>query len=633
MVKITDEGLSKETRKLRKKKIMSENDNNSSSHKIKQRNMGRMLTRSSSHLSSAPTYANVTSKNNGKRKDNTSMSDSSEDSQTTDTVLEAPDTPIPRSNSQSSSSSDSAEDDGAQSEEELQTLVVAIEYDSLDEYCTDDLLEELEQLGPLRHKLADEPSTTRQKKQGSGNNKKSRRGSKKRTSHHKRRAQKHSPKSPQPPRPQYNHERTQALIERAPDDYWTYHAGNSNMIGDVNESSPLAVVHSFKDQGPVLGMTLSKDGTLLATFCTLGTINIWDVQNELCLLIRLQDNQEDQIDEFYCGLFRDQYLLAGGKLKDRHCWSVEDEDCHILPCPIKIFDMFDGKVAGQLDGHSEEVLCIKSLQFESKNYYVSTSQDGYIIKWQMDSDWKTLIESTRMSDGITCMAFSISFVPDTGNKYFMGACDAHLRLYDFEDAQLLQTFDGLYTSYCDCGKFIKWLDAEQYLADEQKSSASHLNKGQFWNQSDDSSLVDIESDESTHDQKDATSAFIITRGAEMVDGDVISIPNSCTLHQLIYPTKTGGLFELKEIRRYDHEGYRANSWMVKISTNGRYIFAPTMEGQVFVFNLLTGQVTGIIKAHEDLEVRDVILHPFLPLMFSCGDDGVVNVYSCSNLAE
>lgn len=39
-----------------------------------------------------------------------------------------------------------------------------------------------------------------------------------------------------------------------------------------------------------------------------------------------------------------------------------------------------------------------------------------------------------MDDGLTCMAFTVSFVPNTGNKLFMAACDAHLRLYDFEEA-------------------------------------------------------------------------------------------------------------------------------------------------------------------------------------------------------
>lgn len=50
----------------------------------------------------------------------------------------------------------------------------------------------------------------------------------------------------------------------------------------------------------------------------------------------------------------------------------------------------------------------------------------------------TLLDSTPMVDGVTCMAFTISFVPNTGNKYFMAACDEHLRLYDFEQAMVRQ---------------------------------------------------------------------------------------------------------------------------------------------------------------------------------------------------
>jgi len=53
------------------------------------------------------------------------------------------------------------------------------------------------------------------------------------------------------------------------------------------------------------------------------------------------------------------------------------------------------------------------------------------------------------------MAFTVSFVPNTGNKYFLGACDDVMRLYDFETAQLLQTFPTGYSSYCDCLKFVR----------------------------------------------------------------------------------------------------------------------------------------------------------------------------------
>ena len=51
----------------------------------------------------------------------------------------------------------------------------------------------------------------------------------------------------------------------------------------------------------------------------------------------------------------------------------------------------------------------------------------------------------QMEDGITCMAFTVSFVPNTGNKYFLAAADENLRLYDFENAavRILSTANGM----------------------------------------------------------------------------------------------------------------------------------------------------------------------------------------------
>src|SRR4051812_6197077 len=90
--------------------------------------------------------------------------------------------------------------------------------------------------------------------------------------------------------------------------------------------------------GPIISMTLSPDGTLLATFCTSGSAKIWDARDDFRLLRKLRDAAEADIDEFYCGRFApDQaHLLVGGKLKDRRRWSAEDDDNHILPCPLKV---------------------------------------------------------------------------------------------------------------------------------------------------------------------------------------------------------------------------------------------------------------------------------------------------------
>lgn len=89
--------------------------------------------------------------------------------------------------------------------------------------------------------------------------------------------------------------------------------------------------------GPVTAMTLSPDGVILATFSSTGAIQLWDIADNFKLLRRIRDHGETQIEEFYCGKFsNDQELIvAGGKLKNRSVWSSQDDDNHILPCPIK----------------------------------------------------------------------------------------------------------------------------------------------------------------------------------------------------------------------------------------------------------------------------------------------------------
>lgn len=98
--------------------------------------------------------------------------------------------------------------------------------------------------------------------------------------------------------------------------------------------------------------------------------------------------------------------------------------------------METGKVIATLHGHDEEILSIKALRFNGENHYISTSQDGHIIKWRMADDWTTLVEMKKMEEEETCMAFNVSFVPNTGNKYFIAACDELIRLYDFEHGKV-----------------------------------------------------------------------------------------------------------------------------------------------------------------------------------------------------
>ncbi|KAI7864499.1 WD40-repeat-containing domain protein [Spinellus fusiger] len=494
------------------------------------------------------------------------------------------------------------------------------EHDSMDQVDTDDLLEEAEHLPPFRTALA--KTLTKTLTKTLSKTKPKRRGTTIKT------PAKLKPEPVKKVKKQlvYSPTKVKQLSTKYPDRYWSFHVESGHaMIDVINQDHPIATVPcQISDQAPITSMTISPDGTLLATFSNVGAVKIWDIEDEFRLVRKLRDMEEAHIDEFYCGKFvsETQALMAtGGKLKDRHRFSVQDEDNHILPCPIKIFDIETTKVLATLHGHAEEILCIKALQFKSENYYISTSQDGYIIKWHMGSDWITLLDSNRMEDGMTCMAFTVSFLPNTGNKYFMAACDEHLRLYDFEDAQLLQTFEDMYSSYCDCGKFIQWFDADAYEANQQKEDLNQEEE-----------MIDIES---CIEKEPEQHAWFISRGTELCDisEGVSSLPNTVTLHKLIYPTQTGGEFVLEQIQKYKHEDYHSNSWLVKITSNGRYLLAPTIYGQIFVFNLMHGQLTAILKDHQDIEVRDVIFHPYRPLIFSSGDDGCVKVYSYKQLME
>lgn len=59
---------------------------------------------------------------------------------------------------------------------------------------------------------------------------------------------------------------------------------------------------------------------------------------------------------------------------------------------LQIFDVMSGKLVQSLAGHAEEVLCIKLLRFEGKQYLVSASQDGTIIKWCLSDDFRYLLQ-------------------------------------------------------------------------------------------------------------------------------------------------------------------------------------------------------------------------------------------------
>lgn len=76
----------------------------------------------------------------------------------------------------------------------------------------------------------------------------------------------------------------------------------------------------------------------------------------------------------------------------------------------------------------------------------------------------------------------------------------------------MQTFEDKYSSYCDCGKFVNWIDQP-----ELDKTIEDMDK-----QVTDLSVNDIKEDElmqidNINNDQDAPYAWFISRGAEMCD--------------------------------------------------------------------------------------------------------------------
>lgn len=120
--------------------------------------------------------------------------------------------------------------------------------------------------------------------------------------------------------------------------------------------------------------------------------------------------------------------------------------------------------------------------------------------------------------------------------------------------------------------------------------------------------------------------YVMSRGVEVLDAEentINTIPNNIKLHKLFYPLNQDDKFELKLIQSYTHPEYRSNSWGVKISSNGKYIAAPTYDGNVFFFHIKSGEVGCILRDHKEIEMRDVLFHDSADLVFTCADGKII----------
>lgn len=165
-------------------------------------------------------------------------------------------------------------------------------------------------------------------------------------------------------------------------------------------------------------------------------------------------SQEKHIEEFFVLSWSEdgRFIIAGGKLKSRTSWSLQDEDCHILPCPLKVFNITSGEVSNPshaqnltptqvvetLHGHEEEILCLKRIKFDGETFLISGSEDGRMIKWKMNRDYG-LVKKEMMDDLTTNMVISLTFVPDCGNRYYLASSDTDIKLFDFQHGKVISS--------------------------------------------------------------------------------------------------------------------------------------------------------------------------------------------------
>jgi WD40 repeat protein len=378
-------------------------------------------------------------------------------------------------------------------------------------------------------------------------------------------------------------------------------------VNQIDEKRPLAEVGTVGDHGAILAISFSPDGALLATLSTMGQVKLWrvpekEIDGNWYHVATFRDPSEQAIEEYYCCEWLEGegevYLVVAGKRKDRHRWSDADDDNHVLPGIVKIFNL-QGEVVHRLEGHEEEILYLKIVRYENENFLLSCSQDGYIMSWNFSNDWREMRRCNRLTDGESCMVFSIEPLPGSGNRILLAACDDKLRVFDLQSQKLLQSFSSGYTAYCDHALFIDPRALDPILFPRKESD---------W--------------------------FVVARGVELLDSETLT-PMAVNSVKIFKLSLEKGKFSLQEILSLKDPSYNANSWLMKLAVSGSSLFVPTVTGELFCIDLnlallpeckLSDCMTAHIRHHDPLEVRQALLHPDLPLLLTCADDGMVKIY-------
>lgn len=303
---------------------------------------------------------------------------------------------------------------------------------------------------------------------------------------------------------------------------------------------------------------------------------------------------------------------------------------------MKLFDVISGLVVRRFEAHTDAVLCVRFVRLLGHLCLATGSEDGSIIKWPLAHDYRRVAgalgqqsvargcgssgrsgpctslpgEPTRMADRTTSMVYDAVSVPHCAGKYLLGACDTTLRIYDFEAGALVPTdFGALYTSSCDGVELV-----EPHVLPAADGACYVITRG--------CEVLDAEhgtaraSRPLREHRPRARRMLMHALGPDRV---AASRRNVCMLHRLTMPASADGPWRLRTVRRFAHREYRSNSWLVHLCTMGRYLFAPTADGRVLVWCIVSGACVALLHDHADTEVRQALYHPTLRLLLTCSD--------------
>ncbi|GJQ10268.1 hypothetical protein GpartN1_g2059.t1 [Galdieria partita] len=395
----------------------------------------------------------------------------------------------------------------------------------------------------------------------------------------------------------------------------------------IDDNHPLELYEKpLHHYGNLYCLSFNDDGSLLVSGSSTGTLCVWDTSKwerigEFC---DWETFDKELIEYLTCCFSPDsRYIIAAGVTRDRFSWNDEEDENSVIPGAIRIFDVTNGRVTARLEGHQEEVFCLKVVKREENFYLISCGEDGRICKFLFHCpdeshnqfDFSNACKVSTISveamindseiDPLECESFiaiDLQFLPRTNNRLFLVAVDSGLQLFDFDREICIAKFPNLYTAYADS---ISILPVDCSLVEDSAAS---------------------QNDENVY------SWYLVTRGVEWLDSQG-NLPrgNCCTLRRLSCISLSEALWSLESIRDFGSEDYYSNIWPCRLATQGRYVVSGTTAGETFVWHLSSGSLTAKLRGFDASKtIRTILFHPTRALLVTAGDDEYIQIWQQEN---